>query len=207
MHQHDARADTAIAGRPTVPQLGPVVHPAMLHANVILIGLRGSGKTTIGRLLARGLRTSFVDLDDRTPAVLGATSVADAWAAHGEPAFRHAETTALAAVLSEPPGVLALGGGTPTAPGAADLLRTASERGATVIYLRGTPASLAARLARSHNAHRPSLTGHAANSIEEITKVFEARDPLYRTIATDTLEIDGLKLTQAVAAVERTLRR
>jgi shikimate kinase len=179
----------------------------MLHAHVILIGLRGSGKTTIGRLLARDLRTSFVDLDDRTPAVLGAASVADAWAAHGEPAFRDAETTALATVLAEPPGVLALGGGTPTAPGAADLLRAACERGATILYLRGTPAALAARLARSHNSHRPSLTGHAANSIEEITKVFDARDPLYRTLATDTLKIDGLNLRDAVASVKRTLRR
>ncbi|MGE3106718.1 MAG: shikimate kinase [Phycisphaerales bacterium] len=170
----------------------------MLHAHLILLGLRGSGKTTIGRLLARKLGSPFVDLDDRSPVLLGSKSVAHAWSAHGEAAFRQAETDALRAVLGEPACVVALGGGTPTAPGARAILTQARERGAVLVYLRGTPAALVKRLARSDNSHRPSLTGKPAGSLEEIEQVFRARDDLYAALATRVVEIGAQTIDHIV---------
>ena len=67
---------------------------------VILIGLRGSGKTTVGRALAARLGVSFCDLDDVTVRAMGASSVAEAWRAQGERGFREAEGRALAEALS-----------------------------------------------------------------------------------------------------------
>ena len=63
--------------------------------NLILIGLRGSGKTTVGRMVAVRLTRPFVDLDDVVAVRMGAATVAQAWRKHGEPKFREEETRAL----------------------------------------------------------------------------------------------------------------
>lgn len=180
-------------------------------ANLILMGLRGSGKSTLGSLVAARLARPFIDLDDRVMARLGFETVARAWDAVGEPAFRIAEASELRAVLDEHPHglVLALGGGTPTAPGAADALRAHAAAGAALVYLRCTPAELRARLSRPaagageaaagvHSAgpNRPSLTGR--DPLDEIEEVFQRRDPLYRGLATRVLESPA----SAHAAVE-----
>lgn len=168
--------------------------------HLLLIGLRGSGKSTLGWALAQALKRPFVDLDHRTPHVLGCSSVAEAWQTHGEPAFRHAETVALAAALTETVQIIALGGGTPTAPMAADLIADERQHGrARVIYLRGTPATLRARLATAENSDRPSLT--AAGTLAEIDAVHAARDPLYRSLADAVVEIDGSTPASALAAL------
>ena len=112
----------------------------MPPGHVILIGLRGSGKTTVGRLLAARNCREFVDLDTLTPKVLACNTVAEAWNRHGEHAFRRAELTSLQTALATiAPCILSLGGGTPTAQGAADLLIQAKSGGARIIYLRATP--------------------------------------------------------------------
>ncbi len=86
------------------------------------MGLRASGKTTLGQMLATRLGRSFVDLDDVTAARLGCVDVPEAWSRHGPEAFRHAEADALKDVLAHAPShlsssmgqIIALGGGTPT---------------------------------------------------------------------------------------------
>lgn len=158
---------------------------------VILMGLRGSGKSTLGRALAQRRGVGFVDLDDRTLALLGVPTASEAFSRLGEPAFRAAETRALQQALAEPDvGVIALGGGTPTAPGAEPLLRAAAQS-ADLIYLRCTPAELRRRLdiTGGPDANRPSLTGR--DPLDEITEVFNARDPLYTRLATRVLESVG----------------
>lgn len=158
---------------------------------IVLIGLRGSGKSTLARLLARRLGLTPVDLDDRTPGFAGQPTVAAVFATLGEPAFREAEARALRQALAEPGIVLALGGGTPTAPGAADLLREAQSRGqADIVYLRAAPADLAARLAAADNAHRPALT--ALDPAAELAALFAARDPLYSSLARVVIEVAPL---------------
>lgn len=151
-----------------------------------LIGLRGSGKSTIGRALAAACGRSFVDLDDHTPGVLGEATAADALRRHGEPAFRHAELQALRDVATAD-CVLALGGGTPTATGFGTL---AGELGLRLIYLRCTPATLRARLAATDTATRPSLTGKG--TLDEIDEVFGRRDPIYTEIAHKVVACDDL---------------
>jgi len=157
------------------------------------MGLRGSGKSTLGRGVAADLGLPFVDLDDVTTGLLGEGTLPELWARLGEAAFREAEVRALREQLqaaAASPRVVALGGGTPTAPGAAELLRQAGSRGRiVVVYLRGEPAVLRERLAETNISGRPSLTG--AGTLAEIEQVFAARDPLYARLASHTLEIAG----------------
>ncbi len=151
------------------------------------MGLRGCGKTTAGRLLAARLKRPFVDLDDVTPRELGAATVAEAWTKHGEPAFRHAEVMALAKVLSREGQVIALGGGTPTAPAAPKLLEQWADSGrAVIVYLRAPAEVLRERLRAASNTNRPSLTGLGV--LEEIEGVMAVRDPVYRELAQYVVE-------------------
>lgn len=162
------------------------------HPSLLLLGLRGSGKTTLGRMVASRLGLPFLDLDDVATALLGEGSLPELWATFGEAAFREAETRALREIVlaaDTPARIVALGGGTPTAPGAADLLReAAAERRVVLVYLRGRPTTLRARLAGAGTAERPSLTG--AGTLDEIATVFDARDDLYRGLASEVIEID-----------------
>jgi len=162
--------------------------------DIALMGLRGSGKSTLGLALAERLGRRFVDLDDRTLARCTAhdgATIAEVFRVIGEPAFRKAEAAALRESLGERDIVLALGGGTPFAPGAADDLRAAQRRGELwVCYLRCRPETLRRRLreAGGAGADRPSLTG--ADPLDEIDEIHFRRDPLYRELADATLEGD-----------------
>jgi shikimate kinase len=155
---------------------------------LILIGLRGSGKTTIGRAVATRLLIPFQDLDDATTKTLGASSVSEAFTRHGQPAFRKAEAQALQAALNNSNQVLALGGGTPTAPGATELLKQAQAAGAQILYLRATAQTLRARI-QNQTHDRPSLTG--ADPLIEIDAVFAQRDPAYLALADFVINVDG----------------
>jgi shikimate kinase len=170
---------------------------------IVLMGLRGSGKSTLGRALAERLGRRFVDLDDRTAAALGCATPGEALRTHGEPAFRGAEAEALCGALGEAGIVLALGGGTPTAPGAADLLRERSADGrAAVLYLRASAAALAERLAVAEQRggpERPPLVGD--DPIGEIGLLLERRDGLYRELAGSVLHLDGVGEAGALAMV------
>lgn len=170
--------------------------------NLLLIGLRGSGKSTFGRRLAQRLDRPFIDLDDLTPAELAEASVADAFTRHGEPAFRAAEVRALIKVLAIDNQVIALGGGTPTAPGAADLLRAGQASGTLkLIYLRASPQSLRRHLTGARNTHRPSLTGQ--DPLAEIEEVLAQRDGLYQTLANIVYQTDDRTKEQILTELER----
>jgi len=153
---------------------------------IYLLGLRGSGKSTLGQSLASKLRALFVDLDDVTASLLKCPTPAEALHKHGQAAFRGAELKALTSAGVARAKVVALGGGTPTAPGASDALR---KSGATLVYLRASPETLRARLAATDLASRPSLTG--ADVLAEIDAVFERRDPIYLALADEVIEVDG----------------
>jgi shikimate kinase len=158
----------------------------------VLIGLRGSGKTTLGRLLAARRAVPFVDLDDRTVAASGHPSVSAMFRTLGEPAFRRAECAALEAVLERDAAagsVIALGGGTPTAPVARALLEAARDAGRIrIILLEAPPAVLGARLAVAPG-DRPLLVG--ADFAEESEILAARRMPGYRTLAQATVITAG----------------
>lgn len=177
------------------------------RASILLIGLRGSGKSALGPRLAERLGRPFIDLDAVTVTYLGEGTLRELWERHGEARFRQAEYRALvnqAFPRTNPGPVVALGGGTPTAPGAADFLRNARTRGlGRIVYLRVAPATLRDRLAGADNADRPSLTG--ADPLAEIEAVHAARDRLYQELADAVLEVDGLDEAATLEAVVRLL--
>ncbi|MBU3682578.1 MAG: shikimate kinase [Phycisphaerales bacterium] len=154
----------------------------------VLIGLRGSGKTTLGRLLAARRAVPFVDLDDRTVASAAHASVSAMFRAVGEAAFRQAERAALEAALAgdaAAASVIALGGGTPTAPGARGMLEAARDAGRIrIVLLEAPPAVLGARLSVAPG-DRPLLMG--ADFAEEATLLAERRMPAYRALAQATV--------------------
>ena len=135
----------------------------------------GSGKSTVGRHVARHLNRPFVDTDQVIEQHVGC-SIREYFELHGEPAFRDVEAhvvNELAALTS--PAIIATGGGT--------VLREANRRalheGGTVFYLRSTPEDLARRL--RHDTHRPLLQG--GDPLRRLRTLFAERDPLYRQTA------------------------
>lgn len=168
---------------------------------IVLLGLRGSGKSTLGKRLAAELGRPFVDLDDHTAADLGCETPGEALRLRGEQAFRAAETDALREALRGAGSVLALGGGTPTAPGAADLLREHADAGsARLLYLRAQPETLAARLATAGGPERPGLLGD--DPVGEIAELFRRRDPVYRELAGSVLHLDDVGEDAALAMLK-----
>lgn len=190
------------APTPTV-EPGPAGPPP--PRNVVLIGLRGSGKTIAGRLLAAKLGRPFVDIDDVTCSLLNAPTVADAWQTRGVAAFRLAEAAALRRVLAARGQIIACGGGTPTAPGAAMMIRAEQQAAtAVVVYLRAPAEVLRTRLAASPPdlAARPPVLG--ADPLAEIDILLAHRDPLYLSLADHIIETRLLtpeRVADAVAAL------
>jgi len=170
---------------------------------ILLIGLRGSGKSTIGARAAARVARPFIDLDDLALQRAGRDTIEEVWRIDGEEAFRRAEVEALRSVLARTDApIVALGGGAPETGGVSDLIRRARRDGrAWVVYLRALPADLRARLEDEGgaDARRPSLTG--ADPLDEIPEVFARRDLLYRTIVDLVLEVGG----KGIAEVERLL--
>lgn len=146
--------------------------------NIILVGYRGTGKTTVGRLLAQRLGRPFADADDRIEAVAG-RSVADIFAAEGEAGFRDREAAALAELCAQSGCVIATGGGA--------VLREANRRllaaSGFVVWLTASPDTLWERLRADPTtaARRPNLT--ATGGRAEVTALVAAREPLYREVA------------------------
>ncbi len=169
------------------------MHP---DPHIVLIGLRGSGKSTLGRMLGEQLGKPFTDLDELVSELMGLCGPGAIIDRHGIERFREEESKALAHALEQPAGVLALGGGTPTAPNAAELLNDTRSR---VIYLRGLPATLCERLRDADNTDRPPLVGD--DPVAEVDTLFGQRDQMYQQIAESVLHIDGISEHAALTAL------
>jgi len=140
----------------------------------VLIGLPGSGKSTIGRRLAKSLGTSMLDTDVAIEETTGRT-IADIFATDGEKEFRRIEEDVIRGALESHDGVLSLGGGAITTPGVRDALA-----GHTVIYLEISAAEGVRRTGGS--TVRPLLAGPDRN--EKFKALMAERVPLYRRVAT-----------------------
>lgn len=174
--------------------------------NIVLIGYRGCGKSTLGGLLAQARGLAFVDTDAVTCVRFGSNSIAEIWQRHGEPAWRKAECDVLDEVLARPGQVVALGGGTVMETRA----RAALEGGTDLrcLWLQCQPQVLAQRISQdsASRATRPSLTGAAsADSLEEILHVLAKREPVYRALAGQILDVTGLNPQEALARVQALL--
>ncbi|MCK4872193.1 MAG: shikimate kinase [Phycisphaerales bacterium] len=169
--------------------------------NIALIGLRGSGKTTIGRELAEQLWCDFVDLDDLALARFAESTVSDVWSAHGEAAWREAEVEALGDVLGRSDDVIALGGGAPMIPQAREMLTTSQMADEIkIVYLKAGEATLRSRL-EAEPGDRPSLTD--AGTIDEIAAILRKRDPVYQDLADQVLDVDVLSPVEAAQFIVR----
>jgi len=146
---------------------------------VSLVGLPGSGKTTVGRQLARRLQLPFVDSDHEIEVRIGC-SIREFFEREGEARFRDIEEEVLDSLSQAPAKVLSTGGGA--------VLREANrrhlrERG-RVVYLKSNPEELFRRL--KHDSNRPLL--QVADPLLKLKNLFAERDPLYREVSHFVLE-------------------
>ena len=160
--------------------------------NIVLLGYRGSGKTTVGKKLAMQLWKDFVDTDDLVRKRFNGASIADIWQQHGEPAFREAECAVVAELMEKPDQVIALGGGSVMQPAAREAIEQATD--AVRIYLQCDPPVLLQRLEAdaATRADRPSLT-NGGDTLSEIETVLAERDPVYRAVADHVLDVTRLQ--------------
>ncbi|PJE09773.1 MAG: shikimate kinase [Mycobacterium sp.] len=140
----------------------------------VLVGLPGSGKSTIGRRLSKALGVSLLDTDAAIEERTGRT-IADIFATDGEAEFRRIEEEVIRAALDEHDGVLSLGGGAVTSPGVCAALA-----GHTVVYLEISAAEGVRRT--GGNTVRPLLAG--PDRAEKFRELMSKRIPLYRRVAT-----------------------
>ena len=180
--------------------------PLAPHCNVLLVGLRGCGKSSVASGVAAALGRQWVDLDPITCTLLGAKDVKEAWMVSGQRTFREAETNALRQVLSEENMVIAAGGGTPTAPGAAELIRQAQHTACVcVVYLRASASTLRDRLTKTDLASRPPIQGD--DPIKEIESLLAERGPLYESLADEIVDVGAHSVDHTVRAIVTRLNR
>jgi len=161
--------------------------------NLVLIGGRASGKTSVGKALAQALKRPFVDLDEVLVAQAG-RSIAELVEAEGWPEFRRREKALIQHYGRLPGQVLAPGGGAVLDPENVAIFRD----NGLVIWLKAEAAVLAQRLREDLDSRefRPSLTG--ADPAAETARVLAEREPLYRAAAHLTIETAGLSVPQVV---------
>jgi shikimate kinase len=167
------------------------VPPSAEH--IVLIGMMGSGKTTIGRALADRLGYGFVDSDEVIQARTGRT-VREIFATDGEAAFRRLETDALIDALdSDKPLVVAAAGGVVLAEANRAALRAARAR---IVWLTAPVEVLAARAETGE--HRPLLDGDVAASVRRLSA---QREPLYRELAQQIVASDARPIGDIVTEI------
>jgi shikimate kinase len=149
-------------------------------SGIALVGMPGSGKSTVGRQLARLLGWPFVDSDAEIVRRIG-MPIRAFFEQSGEAAFRALESQVLAELLATPGGVVvATGGGAVLRPENRELLKS----NAQCVYLRASVDELWRRL--RHDTHRPLL--QVADPHRKLRDLFHERDPLYREVARHTVE-------------------
>lgn len=144
----------------------------------------GSGKTAVGRTLARRLRREFVDLDAAVEAAAGA-SVADIFAREGEAGFRAREAAAVATTAERPGLVVACGGGVVLDPANVAVLRGCG----TVVWLQVSPAVAARRV--GGDATRPVLAAMPGDLAERLAVLMAQREGAYRAAADAVVDAEG----------------
>lgn len=160
--------------------------------NVILVGLPGSGKTSIGRAAAKALHWPFIDFDTEIEHRQHA-SVAQIFERYGEQRFRELEQELTRELVTCKGTIMSAGGGWVTNRESVALLRQTGR----IIYLRATPELLIARLATAR-VRRPLLEGDSP--LEVLSRLYEARRPLYEEadLVIDTEVFDRKQLIEQV---------
>lgn len=176
--------------------------PPTISWPVVLVGMPGSGKTTVARALARLAHVQVTDLDAEIRR-RARVSIPQIFATLGEDAFRRLETKTLRHILTSPAaaqGVVALGGGA--------VLREENRallRGVPVIYLQASQTTVLMRL--RGDTGRPLLDGHSHEErVARIASLAAAREPLYEEVATMTVGVDERSPEQIAGEIHARLR-
>jgi shikimate kinase len=160
---------------------------------IVLTGFMGSGKTTVGPLIAARLGWSFIDVDDAVEAEAG-TTIAEIFARHGEPVFRAREHAAIARLAAGDSLVMALGGGAIETEATRALLLTTP--GTLLVHLEVELATTLNRCSGTEHI-RPILADQA-----NLAARYQRRLPLYRT-AHVNISVDALTPEEVVDAILR----
>jgi shikimate kinase len=167
------------------------------QSNVFLIGPMGSGKTAVGRHLARLLDCPFLDSDHEVEQRTGA-DIPLIFEREGEAGFRRREREALEELARRNGIVLATGGGAILN---ADTRRELAARG-WVVYLEASIAQQAARATRTRN--RPLL--HGTDPVVRLEELMRVREPLYREIADLVISTNNRKVSSVAEHIAREYR-
>ncbi len=170
--------------------------PPLNRRTIALVGLMGSGKSSIGRRLAAALDMPFIDADTEVERAAGQT-IPEIFANMGEDAFRDGERRVIARLLDDPPHVLATGGGAFVNDETRDLIK----QKAVAVWLKADLDVLVRRVSRK--ANRPLLVGR--DPAQVLQSLAEQRYPLYAQ-AHVTVETGDTQHKAAVEAVTHALR-
>lgn len=167
-------------------------------APIVLIGMMGAGKTTIGRILAKKMHRQFIDLDHEIVDRCG-VSIATIFDLEGEAGFRKREHQVLEQVLQIDNLVLATGGGAIITPENRELL----SRRCRIVYLKASPGELYHRVARDKS--RPLL--QQDNPRQVLTDLLEARKPFYEGLAHYIIPSGGESISSAALRIKNLLEK
>ncbi len=169
--------------------------------NLVLIGYRATGKTTLARLLAERLGWDWIDADVEIERRAG-KSIARIFAEDGEPAFRDLEAAVVADLCRRERLVLAAGGGAPMRPESREAMRASGK----VVWLKAQPETVHARMAgdATTEARRPDLTDRGG--LEEIVALMARREPVYHQSAHSEVDTEGKSPDEIAAEILDRLR-
>jgi shikimate kinase len=162
----------------------------MKHDNIVLIGFMGTGKSTVGRMLAEALGWTYTDSDDRIVTAQGVT-IPDIFERDGEAGFRAIESDVLKRVMYEGQQVIATGGGAVLA----EANRIVMKDNGYVVALKAEKAEIIARVSGDHG--RPLLQGDLE---QRVTQLLESRKTAY-DFADLIVDTTGLTPEQVVERI------
>jgi shikimate kinase len=163
----DDVAQDAVTASPPAPLMA-----ALGRRAIVLVGMMGAGKSSIGRRLAQQLGLAFVDADAEIEAAHDGVTISEIFATYGESYFRSGEARVIARLLNGGPQVLATGGGAFMN----ESTRAAIRQKGLSVWLKADFDVLMRRVKRRSTADRPMLQGDPAQRVREL---MEARYPVY----------------------------
>lgn len=165
--------------------------------NIVFIGMRGSGKSTIAKLLGKKLGRKVIEMDQQ---IVGKEnmSIPEIVAKHGWDYFREKEANMAQTISKLANVVISASGGVVLKQTSIKALRKTG----TLIYLRANPETLVKRIGIDPN--RPPLTGQKS-LLEEVTQILSERKMLYETSANVIIDNESLSIEETIENIERKL--